>query len=475
MLQKADTYSIVHFGVQLMKITSSLLRICFIVGITITLASCGNGGFDPEPFPYVSDVAQFDADVATKWMDVTMSAVKATPGYTPPVAARTYGYVGVTLWESVVNGIPKGESLAGQVNGIGAIPKPESGKQYHWAVVANAAMAECLRKFFPTAPDSIKQRIEGTEWANYQERANQGVKGEILNRSVAYGKVVADVIFEYSKNDGGDGGYGKNFPSSYVVPQGEGLWIPTAPAFQKIPLQPYWGKNRPFVLPSVNVLSACDPGAPIKFSTDKSSDFYKEADEVYTTVKNLTPEQKTIALFWADDAGKTATPPGHSMSICTQLLKENGKDLAFAARAYALMGMAVNDAFIACWECKYKYNVLRPISYIQMYIDTTWNKNGITDPLTTPPFPEYTSGHSVQGGASFHIMKELFGNISFWDKTHVSRGMKARYFSSMDVAVQENAISRLYGGIHYRAAIDKGVRMGDDIGKQVIEKVRFSK
>lgn len=449
-----------------------IIRSLGVMALVFFVSACSDNGYDPY-YP-VSDVPEFEGTVATDWMNLMMGAVRTTPGYSPPVASRAYGYAGITLYESVVHGIPKGRSLKGQINSLTEMPLPQSGKRYHWAIVANAAMADMMRNFFPKATDSIKQKITELEERNLYERRIMGIDEEIISRSVEYGKDVAETVFQYSRSDGGHEGYSRNFPSTYQVPRGEGLWVPTPPARQAIPMQPYWGKNRSFTLPMSNPILNCDPGPHATFSKDSGSAFYNEAYEVYNTVKHLTPAQREIALFWSDDPGATATPPGHSISILTQLLQEKGSRLDVAARAYAAVGMAVSDAFIACWEVKYKYNLIRPISYIQQYIDPEWNRDSITDPLITPPFPEYTSGHSVQGGASFQVMKMIFGNIGFVDKTHVRRGFAPRRFGSMDEAMQENAISRLYGGIHYRTAIDRGVAMGNDIGKQIMTKIQFS-
>ena len=175
--------------------------------------------------------------------------------------------------------------------------------------------------------------------------------------------------------------------------------------------------------------------------------------------------QLEIALFWSDDPGTTATPPGHSASILTQTLRSQNSSLATAAVGYARLGLAVCDAFIECWDSKFRYNLLRPISYIRQYIDQGW---GNPLPLTTPPFPEYTSGHSVQSGAAATVLTATFGSIAFTDHTHDARGLPPRSFSSFEAAAQEAAISRLYGGIHYRAAIERGLEQGRRIGAAVV-------
>src|SRR5690606_4847015 len=169
---------------------------------------------------------------------------------------------------------------------------------------------------------------------------------------------------------------------------GPGMWVSTPPNYGP-PLQPYWGDNRPFVLPAGD---ACPVSPPYDYSEQPDSLFYKDALEVYQTVRDLTPEQMAIARFWADDAGKTSTPPGHWISILNQVLMQEAATLDVAAEAYAKLGMALADSFIVCWHTKFQYNLIRPISYIQAVIDPTWNTPQVTDPVTTPPFPEYTSG-----------------------------------------------------------------------------------
>jgi hypothetical protein len=269
---------------------------------------------------------------------------------------------------------------------------------------------------------------------------------------------VAAAVFDWSKGDGGHEGYLRNFPTDYVPPVGPGLWTPTPPGFLRA-LQPFWGSNRPCVLASGAVPP---PGDHTPYSEAPGSTFFAEAKEVYETVNTLTPEQRTIALYWSDDPGDTPTPPGHSISMTTQVLRDRGVGLDVAAEAYARVGLAVGDAFISCWNAKFRYNLLRPVTYIQDRIDRDW-----TSILTTPPFPEYTSGHSVQSGAWAQVMTDLFGAVSFTDHAHDSRGFAPRSFGSFFEAAEEAAISRLYGGIHFRPAIELGVQQGIGVGRAV--------
>ncbi len=189
--------------------------------------------------------------------------------------------------------------------------------------------------------------------------------------------------------------------------------------------------------------------------------------EVYRTVGTLTPQKREVALFWADIPGETSTPPGHWIAILTAFLSEGGYGLERAAEAYAKLGVALADSFIVCWRDKYRYNMPRPVSYIQKVINPGWNTPQVTDPVVTPAFPEYPSGHSVQSAAAATVLSAIFGEVPFTDHTHSSRGFAPRPFSSFWAAAEEAAISRLYGGLHYRAATEQGLAQGRCIGERV--------
>jgi hypothetical protein len=399
--------------------------------------------------------AEFDAGVPTAWFDLAQRLVQSTPGYSPPVASRALGCLGVGLYESLVPGMPDHVSLAGTLSDLEPLPRTGAGAAYHWPSVANATLADMTRSLFPTAPEAIRAEIDVLE-----ARLQSDVPHGILLRSVDRGREVAAAIDAWSRGDGGHEGYLRNFPSDYVPPAGTGLWVPTPPGFLSA-LQPYWGGNRCMALDDS---LTCDPGPPPPFSTNQDSAFFAEAMEAYETVNGITPAQREIALFWADDPGQTATPPGHSVSILGQLLRVQDRSLADAAVAYARLGIAVCDAFIACWRVKYIHNLVRPISYIRSHIDPTW---GDPLPVTTPPFPEYTSGHSVQSAAASEVLRATFGELAFTDHTHDARGLAPRSFGSFAAFAQEAAISRLYGGIHFRSAIERGLEQGQCVGAMV--------
>lgn len=447
------------------KLTTNPFMIAIFL-LAFTVSACQKD----RPLAVNKTAETFDGLLTHHWMNTFRTLTKKSAGFTPPVAARAFGYAGLTLYETVVYGMPNNQSLQNQLSTGLKINAPDTTLEYNWAVAANAAMAETARLYYANMPESQQIAVAQLEEATYNNIREAGsLSGTTLVRSKAWGVYVAQTIFEWSKTDGGHLGYTKNFPKDYIIPVGVGKWIPTFPLYQS-PMQPNWGNNRTFIPNSANFTQ---PTAPITYSEDTASTFYKEAKIVYNAVKNGTPEQKIIAKFWSDDPGEPGTPGGHSMSIATIVLQKEGADLGKSAEVYAKMGMGISDAFVSCWKCKYVHNYMRPISYIRMKIDPNF-----VSLLNTPPFPEYPSGHSVQSGTAAKILTDVFGtNYLFIDKTHQSRtdidGTPRPYRSFLEFA-SEAAISRLYGGIHYAEAIDNGIVQGTKVGA-AIGKLQFKK
>jgi PAP2 superfamily len=223
-----------------------------------------------------------------------------------------------------------------------------------------------------------------------------------------------------------------------------------------------------------------DVPAPPKYSVEKNTAYYKELMELYNTSKNLTPLLDTIARYWDDNpfvtqheghlmyANKKTTPGGHWQGIASILCQQQKTNTVTTARVYALMSCSILDAFIACWHQKYKTKMVRPITVIQNKIDADWNAL-----LQTPPFPEYTSGHSSISAAAATILTKILGdNIGFHDTTEKEYLGLERSFTSIMQAAQEVSISRLYGGIHYRSALENGFKQGEKIGVFYLEKIK---
>jgi hypothetical protein len=261
--------------------------------------------------------------------------------------------------------------------------------------------------------------------------------------------------------DGGHQAYANLYPA-YVWPTGGGMWVPTPPANSN-PMLPYWGSNRAFV--ASNGASFPMPPAPPAYSTDINSPMYQSALQVYNTANNLTAAQQTIASYWADGGG-TFTPPGHLMAIVSQLVQQKNYKLDKAAKMFCQAGMALYDASIVCWKCKYTYNTQRPITYIRANVPgaSSW-----TSFIGTPPFPSYTSGHSTFSKATSTVLEAVLGtHFPFTDQSKVPYGFTARSFYNIHAAADEAATSRLYGGIHYAHDNNEGKTCGDMVAQHVL-------
>jgi hypothetical protein len=393
--------------------------------------------------PVAKPASAYSSGVAYDWFALAFQLIQQTPGFSPPVAARALGYMGLSLYESVVPGMPGYQSLAGQLNDLSSLPWAQPDEPLHWPTVANASLATMVRMMFPTASAENKARMDVLERSlplKYtQDFDPNTITADITNRSETFGKLMGMAIMTWARTDGGHEGWGpvRRTRAIYVPPSGTGKWSATPPAFGA-PLLPYWGENRPFVMKSA---ADCPAPPPPTYSEDTNSAFYKDGMEVYKIATAATQEQRQFALYWADDAGKTPTPGGHWAYIANDLLKARKADLGTAAETFARLNIAMSDAFVAAWYTKYQLNVLRPVTYVQLNIDSNW----VPTLMPTPPFPDYPSGHSVQSSAAQSVLSQVFGaNTEFVDNTHNDRGWGPRTFKSFKTAADEAAISRLY-------------------------------
>lgn len=391
------------------------------------------------------------------WYGLVLELVRHTATYTPPVASRSFAYMGIAAYEATASNSKILLTLRGEIQNMPNMPRRDVGKLYDEGVIMQATMAAVVENLFyntgPTGQRAMTAFIKKTDFD-----VKQNSPKDVVVRSAAFGQLIAKRILHWSKDDGGAVVQNMGFPLEYTLTKEPAHWVPTnTVALQQKPLLPNWGKNRSFAMPSG---ATCALPPPPAYSEDKNSDFYKQALEVMATKKNLTPEQKAIAKFWSDDAMLTVTPPGHWISIAWQILNQENADMDKTADVIARLSIAEADAFIGCWNAKYQYDVLRPITYIRRVMDPKWEPM-----LNTPPFPEYPSGHSTQSAAAATVLTQIYGeNFAFTDSTGTKDGLKPRSFKSFWAAAEEAGISRLYGGIHYRAAIENGLQQGRCIG-----------
>jgi hypothetical protein len=304
------------------------------------------------------------------------------------------------------------------------------------------------------------------------QKFKQVLEDSVYIRSIAFGDTIGKAILARSVKDNYLQSRGK---PKYLGSNDPGKWRPTPPDYMD-GVEFCWNEIHPFLLDSA---SQFFPEAPPKYSTDTTSTFFKMVKEVYDVNKNLTTEQREIAKFWDDNpfvvehsghlmfANKKITPGGHWMGIAAIACKLSKYDEVKIAKAYALTAVALYDAFISCWDTKYKWSYVRPVTVINEKIDNKW-----TPVLQTPPFPEYTSGHSTITASAATLLTHLFGdNFAFQDTSDLRYIGMQRHFDSFFQASDECSISRLYGGIHYRISVDKGAECGRKIGSFIIKKL----
>jgi hypothetical protein len=408
----------------------------------------------------VARASSYSAEVPRAYYELSLAFTKQTLGFSPPVQSRAYAYMGLALYEALVGGMPGYRSIAKQLNGIGPLPQP-AGIPYHWPLVANAALAEVMRGLWGGTTNRAAENIADlNELHDAVVRQFADVPPGLAKLSERFGREVGAAVFATSRDDGGDeaysAAYANNFPP-YTPPLGPGLWVPLPG--QKA-LLPYWGMAvRRMVLAGV---TDCDQGGPPTYSEDPQSAFYQEAEAVYQAVQNLTPEDSTIARYWADGPG-TISGPGHSIAITNEILEQMGANLAVAAETYARVGLAIGDAITALWWAKYHYNLIRPVTYIQNVIDPAF-----MTVLPTPPFPEYESAHSTQSAAAATSLEYLFGNqVPFVDHAHDEDGFAPRSYDRIYAAAEEAGISRIYAGIHFPSGNLDGQALGRCVAAKV--------
>ena len=393
--------------------------------------------------------------------------VMVTDVTSPVAASRYYGYINLAANETVALFDKQQPHFAGSVKGLNTITIDENliiKSDPQLAVIL--ALYKSGTRLLPSGY-LLQQKVDSLRLIAEKRK----ISSEKINATVAIVDKVIEQVLKYAYNDGFVklSGFRRFTPVT-----SDEYWQPTAPGFMSA-LEPHWNTLRTFVLDSCSQFAG---GPPNKYNPDTTSLFYKDLKEVYLLGKNLSREQSEIAMFWdcnpfaLQQVGhlefgiKKISPGGHWMGITGIACKKQKLSLQKTAYAHAMVSIGMADAFISCWNNKYKYNRVRPVTAIRKLIDRHWSPL-----LQTPPFPEYTSGHSVISTTASTILTHLFGDhFSFTDDTELEFGLPARKFKSFAEASKEAAISRLYGGIHFRDAIENGVKEGEQIGKFVISR-----
>jgi PAP2 superfamily len=374
------------------------------------------------------------ADVVIDWNNAALDAIRAG-NTTPPIASRSLAILHVSIYDAV-NGIARTHEPYLVQSAVPASASHEA--------AASAAAHVALVNLFPAVASSF-DALHTAILAAIPD-GPQKVAG------VLWGEFVANQILAARANDGFDA----------IVPpprdSGPGVWVPTPPAFLPY-LLPQWGFVRPFGMSSSSQFRP--PGPPSLDSQRHAAD-YEEVKELGAAVGSTrTEEQTEIALFWADGAG-TETPPGHWNSIAQTIADMQGNMLEQNARLFALLNIAMADAAICAWDAKYRFDFWRPVTAIA-FVEPQLNWTSF---LVTPPFPDYVSGHSTFSGAAATVLARFYGtdDLPFTTGSDFLPGVYRSFPTCLDAA-EEAAVSRLYGGIHFRSANEDGLQAGISIGE----------
>ena len=431
---------------------------------TTILASCtekaGNyQAFTEDPLLYSKTVKKLN--------DVVLEN-----NFPPMIATRNYAYANIAAYETMVAGNPKFQSLTGQIKHLPSMPKPEAGKTIDFALATLLSFTKVGNAVtFP----------EGSMMEYYDELKKHakeaGMTSEILKNTVAFSDTVVATILKWSKKDN----YAETRSAEkYTVRDEDGRWVPTPPMYAQA-VEPKWNTIRCLTLDSCSQFMP--PRPPVYDIKNKSGLYYKSLLEVKNIGDSLTDEQKHIADFWDDNpfklnvsghvmfATKKFSPAGHWMNIVGIAAKEAKADFATTVAAYAETSIALFDAFISCWDEKFRSNFVRPETAINRYLDEEWRPY-----IQTPPFPSYTSGHATISAAAAEVMTQWFGDhLSFTDTSSLEFGIESRQIKSFREAAKEAGLSRLYGGIHYRFDNAEGNTCGKHLGEFIVQRLKLKK
>lgn len=428
-----------------------------LTALPFSLSDCSSGQ-PAEPVAYRQATT-----VVLAWNHLLLDLERHTPGYRAPVSARMFAYVALAGYEAAWPALKNFAAATTFCPGYSGPLVRSVPADYCLPAGLNAAYAQIFRDFFPNAPQVYLDQISSLEekQGRWLERTTAG---EVLRRSAAYGRHVAESVWKWSATDpAGHNGFLYNYDQHYLAPACPGRWQPRD-AHAMPALLPGWGAVRSFVVGP----DQASARPPVAFTESPGSAFHTEALEVFSMSQSLSKENRWIAEFWSDDLpGLTLSPAGRWISITNQAVAQARLPFAKVMETYMKVGLALCDAGIICWSNKYRYNVERPETYIRRVVQPDWS------PLhDAPSFPAYPSGHAIFGAAAAAVLTATCGSqFQLTDHTHESRQEFAsmpRSFHSFAEMAQENAFSRVAIGVHYRMDCEEGLRLGKIIGQKIV-------
>ena len=437
-------------------------KILTVVLILVTVISCKQKEKAKD-----ADIENFCKARFSEW-NKKLTYVIMTDIFSPPVCSRIYVYPNIAAYEALLPQNKAYKTYSGRLNGLGAVPQPQAGEIICYPLSASIAFTTVAAKLVFNSDGIVAQETE-----YLRQLDSMGIRKELLENSLNYGRKVGNYIVEWSKKDG----YKERTAlGGYIVKRDSSRWIPTPPDYIDA-IENNWGRLRTMALDSV---SQFRPSPPIPYSTNKNSEFYKECYRVYTAVTKPNPGDSATAWYWDDNPNTSVTdghityfiqknsPPGHWIFIACSVAEKEKFDPIKTASLISITAIAIADAFISCWEAKYTYNYIRPETFINNYIDKDW-----LPLIQTPAFPEYPSGHSVASSSAATILTKMVGdNYAFIDSAEVPYGRPTRKFDSFYQASDQASISRFYGGIHFINALEKGKVEGRNVGSFILSKLK---
>ncbi len=429
-------------------------RIVYCISLLV-LVACGTGT--------VQNKYDFsDGTQLSEW-NHTLTRTIVQDLFSPPLASRIYAYPNLAAYEILKFADDSLRSITARLKEFDPIPAPAD-KNIHLTIAALKAFTDVSKKLVYT-----EQYLDTLYKSSLDSFATSGINRDIIQRSEKYGHEVAEIILKRAAADHFKQTRGMQ---RYVLLTKPGSWEPTPPDYMP-GAEPNWKRIHPLTLDSCSVFC---PDSVMPFDTVSKTTFHAAALEVKAVSAALDSEKVSIIKFWDDNPNVSShfghatfflqkmTPGGHWMAITSDVVRKQELSQPRAAMTYTLTSVAMFDAFITCWDAKYNFSTIRPVTYIQRYIDQDWEPY-----LQTPPFPEFPSGHSTVSAAAATVLTGLFGNnYAFTDSSEVPYGLPIRSFNSFMNAADEAAMSRLYGGIHFRLGNEAGQVLGKKVGNHVL-------
>ncbi|MBK9984544.1 MAG: vanadium-dependent haloperoxidase [Saprospiraceae bacterium] len=389
-------------------------------------------------------------------------------GYPPPIASRVYVYPHIAYFVTIQKFYPDNlPSIAGKLNGLTPLDSIKTDGA-HAELTANLAFCKIAKKliFSEHYMDEMIQHF-------LTVAKEGGLNVSVIGASEKCSDEIAHHLISWISKDK----YVETRTMDrWTSTKKRGEWVETPPDYAA-GLEPHWAELRPLLIDSASIFKSTPPPS---YDPGKNSEFFKMVNAVYLQSKDLNDHKKEIAMFWDDNPNTSEyhghlvaithkiAPPGHWLNIINQISTKENSDLFKTTKSYTYSAIAMYDAIISCWYEKYKTNLVRPITYIQENIDINWKPL-----IQTPPFPEYTSGHSAISAAAATILTSIYGdNYAFTDSTEILFEQPVRSFPSFQEAAWEVSLSRFYAGIHYMNGVQEGNRQGIFIGQIILEKLR---